>query len=128
MESFDLFQEATRLKLRYQTSKGSINTEDLWELSLTSLNDLAKELNKQCRELEEESFIDEKSSNDKRLEIAFELVKYIIRYKLNEKNNQQIEKERLTKKEQLISLLRTKEEQELTQLSMEQIKEMLNNL
>ena len=128
MESFDLFQEATRLKLRYQTSKGSINTEDLWELSLTSLNDLAKELNKQCRELEEESFIDEKSSNDKRLEIAFELVKYIIRYKLNEKNNQQIEKERLTKKEQLISILRTKEEQELTQLSMEQIKEMLNNL
>ena len=47
----DIFEQASRLKLRFPSPLGTLSTEDLWHLPLTSttgkanLNDIGKALN-----------------------------------------------------------------------------------
>ena len=41
-----MFEKASRLKLRFKTQNGIIAVDDLWDLTLDSLNTLAKALNK----------------------------------------------------------------------------------
>ena len=60
-----MFEQASRLKLRFTTARGSLSVEDLWDLPLTSttgkpnLDDIAKSLNRELRATSEEtSFVE----------------------------------------------------------------------
>ena len=44
MELTNLFEKASKMKLRFSTTKGVLSTEDLWDLSLESLDRIAKNL------------------------------------------------------------------------------------
>ena len=44
-----IFEKASRLQLRFASTKGSLSVEDLWGLSLESLDTLAKAVNKQIK-------------------------------------------------------------------------------
>ena len=68
------FEKATRLRLRFETSRGNLNVEDLWRLPLAELDKLAIALNKQLKESSEESFIKAKSKDNKLLELPFAIV------------------------------------------------------
>lgn len=80
-----LFEQASRLKVRFDSSKGQLTTEDLWDLSLPSLDTIAKGVNKQLRTAQEESFINVKTPNDTILELKLELLKHVIAEKIAEK-------------------------------------------
>ena len=52
-----MFEKATRLKLRFETVRGYVTTEDLWDIPLSAVNGfcldtIAKNLNKKLKELE----------------------------------------------------------------------------
>jgi len=128
MTEQNLFEQASRLKLRYQTTKGLVSTEDLWDLPLTSLNEVAKSLNKQVKEAGEESFIEIKSTANEKLELSFEIVKYVIKVKLAEQKADKLAKENATKKQQLLELLHQKKNEQLSQLSVDEIEKMLADL
>jgi hypothetical protein len=58
-----LFEKATMKKLRFDTAKGSLSVEQIWELPFTSasgvsLDDLAKKYSKMIKEGREESFVE----------------------------------------------------------------------
>lgn len=81
------FERASKLKLRYATKAGKISTEDLWDLPLeskkgVSLDNLARSLNKALKENAEESFVVQKTKVNSELELAFNIVKYVIDYKM----------------------------------------------
>jgi len=69
-----MLKKAIRLKLRFQTSKGYISIEDLWDLSLRDLNELAKVLNKRLKASKEEDFLEEKSEEDAIIKLKFDIV------------------------------------------------------
>lgn len=127
-EQSNLFEQASRLKLRYKTNCGLVTTEDLWDLPLTSLDEVAKSLNKQVKEAGEESFIEVKSTANEKLELSFEIVKYVIKVKLVEQEAAKLAKENAAKKQQLLELLHQKQNEELGQLSIDEIKNMLAKL
>ncbi|MFA5457111.1 MAG: hypothetical protein WC261_05690, partial [Synergistaceae bacterium] len=52
-----MFEKATRMKLRIATGKGNLSVEDLWDLNLAQLNEVAKGLNRRVKELGEEDFL-----------------------------------------------------------------------
>lgn len=127
-EQMNLFEQASRQKLRFQTSKGLLPTEDLWDLPLTNLDTLAKSLNKQVKETEEESFIEVKSSANEKLEVMFEIVKHIIKVKLDEKEAARIAKENTAKKTQILELIHQKKNESLANMPVEELEKMLADL
>ena len=122
------FEQASRFKLRYQTTKGLVSTEDLWDLTLVQLNEVAKVLSKQVKEAGEESFIEVKSSVNEKLELTFEIVKYVIQVKLAEKAEKELALEKSSKRQQIMELINQKKNEQLSQMNVEDLEKMLDTL
>jgi len=123
-----MFEKASRMKIRFQTAIGIITTEDLWGLKLTQLNDLAKSLNRQIKDAEEESFIAEPSSASKELTLKLDIVKHIIAVLLEEKDKKEKAKERKEQRDRLLEILNKKQNESLEAMSIEDIKKQLEAL
>ncbi len=117
----NLFEMASRKQFRFSFNKGTMNIEDLWDLNLESLDRLAKSLNKELKEQEEESFIKTRTVANKTLEAKFELVKYIITVKLKEAEEKELKVQKAAKKQQLLDLIGRKEIQSLENKSIEEL-------
>jgi DNA repair exonuclease SbcCD ATPase subunit len=80
----DLFFNAACNKFRFTdpSLNGTLCTEDLFGLHLQQLDRIAINLNRQVKEVEEESFIKPVSSDSSRLGQELEVVKAVIAYKL----------------------------------------------
>ncbi len=127
-----MFEKATKFKFRFNTSKGLLTTEDLWDLPLTnsnglSLDNVAKDLNREIKESEVESFVEIKGNKNLILESKFEIVKHIIKVRLDnaEKSRQLVEKRR--KNERLRQLIANKKDEELSGKSVEELEKMLED-
>lgn len=127
-EKINLFEIASKQKLRFTTTKGLLSTEDLWDLPLTTLNDLAQFLNKQVKEAGEESFIEVKSSANEKLDNMFEIVKHIIKVKLAERETLKVAKENANKKAQILELIHQKKNESLASMPVEELEKMLADL
>ena len=129
-----MFESATRLKVKFETTKGMITVEDLWDIPLTSrttgfsLDDIAKNLNKQVKESAEESFVVKKSTKNETLELKFEIIKYIIKRRLEEREAANNELAKATQKEKLLQLLSEKKDENLKSKTVEEIEQMLKEL
>lgn len=128
-----MFEQATRIKLRFETTRGMVSAEDLWDLPLTSrngvsLDDLAKQLNKKLKESEEESFVVKRSTVNAQLQLQFDIVKHVIDVRLQEKETSKKASDLKQKKEKLLALRAEKEDENLKSLSTEDIDKMLADL
>ena len=122
------FEKATRLRLRFETSRGNLNVEDLWRLPLAELDKLALALNKQLKESSEESFIKAKSKDNKLLELRFDIVKHIIETLLSEDEEKKKAADKRAKREQLLELIAQKKNPELEGKSLEELEAELTKL
>lgn len=123
-----MFEKASRLKLRYKIGSGIVNTEDLWDLSLENLDSLAKSLNKSLKEASEESFIQKKTSANSALELKFELVKFVIKTKLEEAEKVKTASEKRAKKQLLMEIIAKKELEGLSSKSADELRKELESL
>lgn len=123
-----MFVKASRLKLKFDTSKGRISVEDLWDLPLTALDTIAKNLNKEVKESAEESFIKMKTSASTLATLRFEIVKHIIEVKLNEAEAAQKRAENKERKAQILALIAEKQNKELSEKSIADLMKELESL
>lgn len=90
MSDVNIFEQASRQKIRFNTWNGNLNTEDLWDLPLTStagkvnLDSIARDVNRAVKEQEEESFVTSPAKKNRTVLLAFEVVKAIIKVRLEE--------------------------------------------
>lgn len=119
----NIFEFATRSKLRFASIRGELTIEQLWDIPLRSrddfnLNMIAKTANKALKEISEESFVETaKTAEHTRRETAMEVVKYIIDTKLTEEKAAAMRVERKQEKEKLLSILAEKQAGKLSELS-----------
>jgi hypothetical protein len=123
-----MFEKASRLKLRFQTPKGQVSAEDLWDLSLPHLNIVAKDLHKQLKESAEPDFIEEKSAEDTVTKLKFDLVIHIMDVKKEEQKARLVAAQRKEERTKLTELLARKREGALESLSVEEIEAKLKEL
>ena len=121
------FEYATKNKLRFPY-KGSITVEDLWDLSIDNLNEVYKTLSKQKRASDEDSLLSSATTTTNTLDIKIDIVKYIFSVKQNEIVERSKEQERKQEEEKLKSILAQKKDEELLQLSPDEIWERLLEL
>lgn len=122
-----MFEKASRLKLRFKSQTGLITTEDLWNVSLEHLNTIAKGLNKEIKDSAEEDFIKVKSNADDILELKFEIVKHIIKVKMEEDEAKKTLKEKAEKRKKILALIEEKQSEQLSAKSIEELRKELEN-
>lgn len=128
-----MFEKATRLKLRYESTRGALSTEDLWDLPLTSTNgpsldNLAQGLSKQLKETTTESFVVKTTVADSTLQLKFDVVKHIIDVRLAERDKAALAKETKEKKERILSIISRKQDETLENTSLEDLQKMVASL
>lgn len=119
----NIFEYATRSKLRFASMRGELTVEQLWDVPLRSrddfnLNTVAKAANKALKEVSEESFVETtKTEAHTRLEMAMEVVKFVIDTKRAEEETAKKRAENKLEKEKLLGILAEKQAGKLSELS-----------
>ena len=128
-----IFERAVRSRLRIETAVGNLSVEDVWDLPLTSarnisLDDVARQLHRQLKDAETESFVVKTSSADVRQQLAFDIVKHVIDVKLAEAEVAKTRAENREKKQKLLSLISEKQDASLSEKSVEELQAMVEAL
>lgn len=116
-----IFKQATRQKMRFQTTRGVITTEDLWELNLNQLNTLAKSLKKNLKQSQEDDFLEETPAEDKEIKLQFDVVLEVLETKKAERKAEREEAEKKVKREKILGLLAKKQDEALESKSEEEL-------
>ena len=123
----NIFERASRAKIRFNSSKGQLITEDLWSLSLTNLDTIAKSVNRELKNETEESFIETKSKTTTDLELKLDILKHIISSKQAQELAAKQAVETRARKERIEQLILEKSDEELKGKSGEELNAMITN-
>lgn len=129
-----MFIKASRLKLRFDTPKGGLSVEDLWDLPLRSapgkinLDTIAVELYNQVKEASTISFVNVPAKSDETVQLKLDIAKYIIETRMAENAARALERTNLEKKQNLLALISKKENEHLEGQSLEDLRAMVNSL
>jgi len=122
-----MFEKASRRKLRFQTPKGTLNVEDLWDLPLTAapgranLDAIAIDLHHQTSAAPV-SFVNASAGGDDNAALAFAIVKHVIRVRQEEAAAAAGAKARADERQRLLAILDRRETADLEQLSADDLR------
>jgi hypothetical protein len=110
----NIFEYATRNKLRFASMKGDLSVEQLWDVPLRSRDDfnldaVAIAADKALKGASQSFVETTKTPEHARREMAFDVVKYVIEVKLAEEETAKKRAENKVKKEALLRALAEKQ-------------------
>lgn len=128
-----IFEQATRTKLRFSSTKGELSVEQLWDLPLTGrtqnavdLDTLGRQITRELKDLDDESFVSSRPNPRKTtLQLQLDVLKHIRDVKLAEREAAEKQVERAEQKARLQEILHRKENEELEGMSKEEIEKQL---
>jgi hypothetical protein len=132
--SMNIFEFATRNKLRFASSRGLLTVEQLWDVPLRSsdefnLNAVARLASKAWKDVSEDSFVETaKTPEHARLETALEVVKYVINAKLFDEAAAKKRAENKLQKDKLVQILAEKQDGKLAALPEKELLRRINAL
>jgi len=127
------FEKASRLKLRFETTKGPLTAEDLWDLPLTSdktlsLDKVAQSLDAQLKQSANVSFVVKTTKVNDELQLKFDIAKHIIDVRLAEAAVAADAKSRKEKKDRILAVIAKKQDEKLEGASLEELQKELESL
>lgn len=126
------FEKASRRKLRFDTARGRLSVEDLWDLPLqggdVNLDALAIALHQKLKSEIEVSFVEEPPKPNEDLQLRFEVVKRIIQVRLEENKQAEVAAEKRQLKQQILEIIKDKQSEELKESSIEDLQARLAEL
>jgi hypothetical protein len=129
-----IFEKASRLKLRFETSRGLISAEDLWDLPLTSntgkvnLDDIARGLHSQLKNDSNVSFVHLDRKSDETIQLRFDIVKHVIDSRLEENKANLQARDNAAKKQKLLEILAEKQDGDLKNKSADELQKLIAEL
>jgi hypothetical protein len=132
----DIFQEATRRKIQFQTNIGNLFTQDLWDLDLktsprnqrTSLDALAVELNEELESAPRKSFVDDNATDNSETRLKFDIVMAIIAYKKTERDEAANRANNAATRNKLNELIARKQDAALEDKDIDELRALRDNL
>lgn len=117
------------MKLRFESERGQLSVEDLWDLPLSSgkvnLNNIAKGVSRALREYDEEDFVAAKTKVNEILTLKLEIVKHIIAVRIAEAEKKKTAEDESKKRALIASIIEKKKMQNLEGMSIEELTKML---
>jgi hypothetical protein len=133
--SKNIFEYATRNKIRLASTRGELSVEQLWDVPLRSrddfnLNTIAKTADKALKSVTEENFVETtvKTPEHGRAALRLELVKHVIDVKLTEEAAAETRAANKLEKEKLLKILAEKQDGKLSALSEAELKKRIAGL
>jgi hypothetical protein len=129
-----MFEQAAREKYRFDSPKGQLQVEDLWDLPLTStvgkanLDDIARGLNKQLKSGDDVSFVNVAQKSNPLIQAKFDLVRHIIGVKLAENAAATARTDARAKKQKLLEIIERKQNAEMEGKSLADLMAEINAL
>ena len=132
-----LFETAVRSKLRFDSPKGLLTAEDLWDLPLTttspsrpSLDLMARDLYKQLKEFSDDavSFVKPSTVSTTAIQVKFDIIKHVIDTKMAERDTAAASAEKSAKKQKLMELIARKQDTALESASIEELQAMVQSM
>lgn len=122
----NIFEQATRQRLRFATPKGAVTTEDLWTMPLLSkdgfnLDAVAQAVDADLSAVARGSFVAKANPSKSLHELKLEVVKYIIADKLAAQETASQAAARKAEKEKLLGVLDERKDAELKNLPTEEL-------
>lgn len=121
-----MFEKALRKKLRFTTTRGSLDVESLWDLPLKELDALYGNLS--ANQDNQQKSLLEGNKNDPDTELAIEIVKHIVEVKLEELDASKKAAANRALKQRILGIIADKKDEELVGKSTDELMEMLNEL
>jgi hypothetical protein len=124
----DIFESASRKKLRFASPKGELTAEQLWDLPLLTagsvrtsqgipnvdLDTIARTVSKSLKDVSEESFVTVSTNPAKAIfELQLEIVKHIIAVKVADAAKAKDRADKADKRRKLLDALAAKEDEEI---------------
>ena len=132
--SVNIFEQASIKKVRFQSVKGELTVEQLWDLPLQSrnqfdLDNIAKTISRELNVVAEESFVSTQENAVKdALTLKLDIVKHIIAVKIQARDEAAARAAKAAEKEKLLRLLGEKQDEALRALTPEEIIRRINEL
>lgn len=118
------WQLVTRGKVRFQTSRGPLSVEQLWDLSLTDLDALAVQLEQETKK-KVRSFLKVKTKEDKVAKAMFDVALDILNTKVEEQEAAEEARSNKEHNEKIFALIEQKQTENLSKLSISELKKQL---
>lgn len=124
----DLFFNAVKNKYRYPSKRGNLTTEQLFDLSFESLDEIYSELTALLDQMPKKSLLAQRSNADEELREKVDVVEAVFVYKTELRNKAKNMEAKRQQKQKLIDLLEKKKEKALENLSEEELLKKLAEL
>lgn len=116
----NIFEKATREKTRFDFN-GRISAEDLWDLSLENLDAIWISLEAQLEKLPKKSLLETSTKTRDEIEFKQEIIKHIVTTKKAESVAAAQAKENSAKKQAILSIIAEKKNENLKNMSIEEL-------
>ena len=124
----NIWIESLQNKYRFEF-KGLINVENLFDLKLEDLDKIYKDLKREEKELQGDSLLDKKDNpRIKEVETKIEIVQNIFEIKDTEIKLKEQEIIKNARKRKILSIIEDKQDQELSEKSIEELREIYEDL
>lgn len=125
----NLFEQATRRKLRFPSPRGPLTVEQLWDLPLQSkaspefsLDAVARAVNADLKATAEESFVaPEANSANSTQQLMLDIVKHVIAVRIADNKAAESLSAKRAERQKLLGLLEKRKDEALESLTPEQI-------
>lgn len=126
----EMYKQATRINLQFETEKGVLNVQQLWTLGTTTLSKAIKAINKKLKEQDKDddelSFLGTTvSSKNKEDVLRFEILKDIYLTKKQEAEEASLALSKKENNQKILELIARKKDTALEQMSVEELEKML---
>lgn len=123
----DMFAMATKMKYRFPF-RGMISVEDLWDLPMSQLDIVFKNLNKDIKQSQEESLMSTPNAEDTELFTKIEIVKFIFDVKRMEAEARKAAAANAEKRQRILEVLAQKQDTALQNMSEEELLKALEEI
>ena len=120
-----MYKDANKQKLRFQTNKGVLSTEQLFDLTIEDLDTLAVSLEIEHNQSGKKSFVITKSVKDKTAKLRFDISLDVLTTKMEEAKKLAEAKEIKDHNKKIIALIADKDDESLKDKSKKQLVAML---
>lgn len=122
-----MYKQASKLKLKFNTTRGVLTTEQLWDLPINELDALAVELDDAYNKSGKKSFLTTRSVKDKELKLKLDIVVDILGTKVEDQAAAAEAAENKEFDKKILAIIADKQDESLKGKSITQLKAMLKN-